>query len=116
MRYNIHARYHLNSRLERPAGKEDSMPPAPHSDPDNLPPSLAGDAAAQKIRFGHLLAELRTSVHLTQKQAAELFAVGDDGYSHYEHGRRSPDRERVVYFLRKLRLAYPQQGVITAGL
>src|SRR5690349_2511817 len=57
--------------------------------------------------FGALLVESRTSIHLTQKQAAALFHTSEDNYAHYEHDRRTPDRERVLLFLRNFRRKYP---------
>ena len=38
---------------------------------------------------------------------AELFHTSEDNYAHYEHNRRSPDRARVIEFLRAFRRRYP---------
>ena len=42
-------------------------------------------------------------LHLTQRQAAGLFLTSEDNYAHYEHDRRTPDRDRVLLFLRNFR-------------
>lgn len=67
----------------------------------------AGRGTATETTFGALLAQLRTSIHLTQRQAARLFHISEDNYAHYEHNRRTPDRERFLLFLRDFRRQYP---------
>ncbi len=63
--------------------------------------------AAEGRTFGALLAELRGAIHLTQRQAAALFHTSEDNYAHYEHQRRTPDRDRVLLFLHNFRRKYP---------